>query len=246
MRTATVYARARGVASSPCWGWMRDDGDWRIGPYRGRSPLEAGLAAVLDVLAATSGPLEIRCDDAALVELLAGSAPAPDADDAVIERVRRLIAEQDVRVRSADEADLAGVLPPEAEETRPGRPAPAEVREAVIAQETALLGSQARRDPDRLEQLIHPDFDEIGRTGKSWERDEVIRVLQTVPDQTHAIRFGRVIELAPGVAHVRFITEDARGVVHRSSIWLREGGLWRQRYHQGTPDTQDVSADAHD
>lgn len=116
--------------------------------------------------------------------------------------------------------------------------APPEVRDAIVAQESALLGPVGRSNPELLEQLIHPDFDEIGRTGYSWLRPEVIRKLQTLPNQTKEVEFGRVIELAPGVAHIRFRTRDDRGIVHRSSIWINDGDGWRQRYHQGTPDTQ--------
>ncbi|MFE9309909.1 amidohydrolase family protein [Streptomyces sp. NPDC006706] len=113
-----------------------------------------------------------------------------------------------------------------------------DLREEIIRLESSLLGAEARNDVDRLEQLIHHDFYEIGRTGKYWEREEVIRVLNSIPDQVRGMTFDRVVELAPGVAHIRFRTEDAVGVVHRSSIWTREDGRWQQRYHQGTPDTQ--------
>ena len=119
-----------------------------------------------------------------------------------------------------------------------GAPASAEVRDAIVAQESKLLGPAGRSDAEWLERTIHPDFDEIGRTGYSWTRAEVISKLQTVPDQTKRVEFGRVVELAPGVAHIRFRTHDDRGIVHRSSIWIDEGRGWRQRYHQGTPDTQ--------
>jgi aminocarboxymuconate-semialdehyde decarboxylase len=119
-----------------------------------------------------------------------------------------------------------------------GASATDDLREEIIRLESSLLSAEARNDVGRLEQLIHHDFYEIGRTGKYWEREEVIRVLNTIPDQVQGVTFDRVVELAPGVAHIRFRTEDAVGVVHRSSIWMREDGRWQQRYHQGTPDTQ--------
>jgi ribonuclease HI len=116
--------------------------------------------------------------------------------------------------------------------------APEELRRTIIGLEMVLLSSEGRSDPERLEELIHDDFYEIGRSGKYWVRDEVISTLLTIPRQVQQATFDRVVELAPGVAHVRFRTQDAVGVVHRSSIWMRDGGSWRQRYHQGTPDTQ--------
>jgi ribonuclease HI len=116
--------------------------------------------------------------------------------------------------------------------------ADAELREEILRHELALLSAEGRNDKAKLGQLIHPDFYEIGRTGRYWEREEVIRVLHTIPDQIKSVTFDRVVELRPGVVHVRFRTEDDIGVVHRSSIWAREGDLWQQLYHQGTPDTQ--------
>lgn len=116
--------------------------------------------------------------------------------------------------------------------------APDELRRTIIDLETVLLSPAGRSDPELLEQLIHDDFYEIGRSGKYWLRDEVISTLLTIPGQVQQVTFDRVVELAPGVAHVRFSTEDAVGVVHRSSIWMHDGVRWRQRYHQGTPDTQ--------
>jgi ribonuclease HI len=32
-----------------------------------------------------------------------------------------------------------------------------------------------------------------------------------------------------------FRATDARGSTIRSSLWLRDGGRWRLRFHQGTP-----------
>lgn len=238
MRTAMVYPRVIGIASRPCWAWVLDNGEWRIGSHRAEPSVDDGLGVVLDVLAATSGALEIGCVDGRIAALIAGDA-AVEGGSRLVARVRAAVAERGVRVSRADPSDIEeGLRLPMTGAIRLCAPASSELRAAIIAQETALLGADARRDPARLEQLIHPDFDEIGRTGKDWEREEVIRVLQTVPDQTESIDFGRVIELAPGVAHVTFRTTDDRGTVRRSSIWLQEEGMWRQRYHQGTPDTQ--------
>jgi ribonuclease HI len=117
--------------------------------------------------------------------------------------------------------------------------APEVLRRTIIDLESQLLSPAGRSDRELLEELIHHDFYEIGRSGKYWLRDEVIATLLTIPGQVQRVSFDRVVELAPGVAHVRFRTEDAVGIVHRSSIWMHDGARWRQRYHQGTPDTQD-------
>ncbi|MFE7789772.1 hypothetical protein [Streptomyces sp. NPDC057460] len=49
--------------------------------------------------------------------------------------------------------------------------------------------------------------------GRYWEREDVLRVLNAIPDEMQAVGFDQVVELAPGVAHVRFRTEVALGVL---------------------------------
>ena len=43
--------------------------------------------------------------------------------------------------------------------------------------ERELHTPQARRSRARLEQLLHPEFREIGRSGRQYSRDETIRLL---------------------------------------------------------------------
>ncbi len=43
--------------------------------------------------------------------------------------------------------------------------------------EVELLTSSARRDPSRVQMLLHEDFVEIGRSGRRWTRDELVASL---------------------------------------------------------------------
>lgn len=49
---------------------------------------------------------------------------------------------------------------------------------AVKAAELALLDSAVRRDPERVRELLHPDFVEIGRSGRRWTMNATIAALE--------------------------------------------------------------------
>ncbi|MFD1914946.1 DUF4440 domain-containing protein [Paeniglutamicibacter kerguelensis] len=241
---------------SPCWAWVIDDNQWRLGGHAQGSAKVTELPAVLDALRITANEgraLRIVLQDQLLAEHLAdlrqqsGSRKTlGDPEHSLMEAIARETVGREVEfawVGSTDSAATTSrpwlfVANSRQNEASEAVQASTDLRHEIVGLETSLLSAESRNDVERLEQMIHHDFYEIGRTGRYWERDDVIRVLNTIPDQIQGVAFDRVVELAPGVAHVRFRTEDALGTVHRSSIWMREGDHWQQRYHQGTPDTQ--------
>ena len=103
---------------------------------------------------------------------------------------------------------------------------------AVIALELALLDPARRADRAFLEQVLHPDFAEFGSSGRHWRREELIEAMLADPrvDRTE------VSELAaqPLAADAILLTYRMPGRL-RSSVWLRQDGRWRLRFHQGTP-----------
>jgi hypothetical protein len=94
----------------------------------------------------------------------------------------------------------------------------------------------------RLEELLHPDFDEVGRSGHRYDRGTVIHFLATrgKPPEVVSDHFALTI-LSPSTTLLTFRSaqRDAEnGLINhtlRSSIWLKSGHLWQLRYHQGTP-----------
>jgi hypothetical protein len=94
----------------------------------------------------------------------------------------------------------------------------------------------------RLEELLHPDFDEVGRSGRRYDRPTVLDFLaaQVAHAQVEPLDF-RLALLAPGVALLTYRSahRQADGSLqlhtHRSSMWVAQGDAWRLRYHQGTP-----------
>jgi len=93
----------------------------------------------------------------------------------------------------------------------------------------------------RLQILLHPDFHEVGRSGRSYNRETVVNFLEAQePQPVVASEAFSVSELSSGVALVTYrsaqIEQDKSLVNHtlRSSVWLKTEAGWQLRYHQGT------------
>ena len=105
--------------------------------------------------------------------------------------------------------------------------------ERVVALERDLLTDAVRSDPSAVAALLHPDWIEIGRSGRLWTREEMLAVIAplTEPVGLDIVSVGRVDE-ATILLLWRAVT-DHRSTL-RSSLWVRVAGDWRQRFHQGT------------
>jgi len=97
----------------------------------------------------------------------------------------------------------------------------------------------------RLDALLHPDFDEVGRSGRTYDRKTVLDFLASQGEHPRVESDGfRLVLLAPGVALLTYRSahRDADGPLHlhshRSSIWMKDPIGWRLRFHQGTPAAQ--------
>ena len=108
----------------------------------------------------------------------------------------------------------------------------------VIERELALLTPEVRGSADQLEELLDPDFGEIGKSGRLWTRGEMIAALvaDTDPEQ-HTINFsdmsGRTV--GPGFVLLTYVTEVEGRRARRSSLWRQSMKGWRVLHHQGTP-----------
>jgi hypothetical protein len=108
--------------------------------------------------------------------------------------------------------------------------------DAVVRLEEELLRTASRRSPERLRELLDPGYLELGASGRRWDREGAIAALleATVPRDAR-IANPEATPLAPGVVLLTYEVEvDGRATL-RSSVWLRRGGAWRLRFHQGTP-----------
>jgi ribonuclease HI len=122
------------------------------------------------------------------------------------------------------EADLFSWSADEAEPTD---------EERVIALERQLLSDDVRADPAAVAALLHPGWSEIGRSGRVWEREEMLAVIGPLPDPV-TLDVVSVTRVAADVMLLVWRACSDRRITLRSSLWVRDGGDWRQRFHQGT------------
>jgi hypothetical protein len=97
----------------------------------------------------------------------------------------------------------------------------------------------------RLEQLLHPAFHEVGRSGRRYDRESVIGYLASLEVQPEVASDSfAVVELGPAAALLSYRSahvEPGKGLTNhtlRSSVWVHASHGWQLRYHQGTAAAQ--------
>lgn len=109
--------------------------------------------------------------------------------------------------------------------------------------EVELHRPTTRGSRKRLEQLLHPDFTEVGRSGRCYTRDAIIGQLLAEgerPDvwsgEFNALSLGQSTALLSyRSAHVGPGGELVNRT-RRASVWSRSAAGWQMVYHQGTPE----------
>lgn len=116
-----------------------------------------------------------------------------------------------------------------------------EDRDALIALEETLWRAETRFDPVLMGQTFSPNLVEFGRSGRRYERAEMlfdpdpkaeINALLPLPDYSVEL-VAADVALATYKSEVRYGDEIEMG--RRSSLWVKDGGRWQLRFHQGTP-----------
>jgi hypothetical protein len=122
------------------------------------------------------------------------------------------------------------------------RQASDELLASIRALELELHHPGVRCTKERLEQLLHPDFHEVGRSGRPYDRATIVRYLSSLDVRPHVVSDAFALaELGEGVTLLTFrsaqVQDDGTRTTHthRSSLWLKTDTGWRLRYHQGTP-----------
>ncbi|MFD6326962.1 DUF4440 domain-containing protein [Streptomyces sp. NPDC058442] len=112
----------------------------------------------------------------------------------------------------------------------------------VIKRELQLLSPAVRSSRALADQLLDPEFVEVGASGRRWDRQSMLSALPVMqgaaddgPQYVPTEMTGTV--LAPGIVHLTFETMLDGRRARRSSLWRKsddESG-WRMYYHQATP-----------
>lgn len=102
--------------------------------------------------------------------------------------------------------------------------------------EESLWRSETRYDAAHVARVFHPDFLELGQSGRSWTLATMAMSGGPIGVELPLPRY-RVELLSPDVALATYESRklDGSGTARRSSVWLRSAQGWRLRFHQGTP-----------
>jgi ribonuclease HI len=107
--------------------------------------------------------------------------------------------------------------------------------EHVVAMERSLLSDEVRSDRAAVAALLHPDWQEVGRSGRLWTREDQLDVIGPIdPVDVEVISVDRV---GADTILLLWRTSTAERSTLRSTLWVRSGGQWQARFHQGTDET---------
>jgi len=109
--------------------------------------------------------------------------------------------------------------------------------------EERFLTPQLRSSPDGIAELLADDFVEFGRSGRVYDKQQIVEALVGEADgfelAERAASHFHLTELADGVALLTYRSTRRQGgkVARslRSSIWAWRRGRWQMVFHQGTP-----------
>jgi hypothetical protein len=107
--------------------------------------------------------------------------------------------------------------------------------DVVVRCELELLDPAIRADPAAVRARLHPEFREVGASGRLWDVASTAAAL-AAEEQGSPIDASDLesFRLASEVILLTYTTRRDGRVERRSSIWTRAVGEWRLRYHQGT------------
>lgn len=106
--------------------------------------------------------------------------------------------------------------------------------DTVLALERELLKPDVRADIGRIGVLLHPDFAEIGSSGRFWTRDAMMMALEEDPGEPTELELLNADRLSDNTILLNYRSFAPTGSALRSSVWMLDRGQWRLRFHQGT------------
>lgn len=106
----------------------------------------------------------------------------------------------------------------------------------VISGEEQLLDRRIRRDRRELERLLHEDFEEVGASGRTYDRAQIIEQLTSEPvDESSTVQLlePRLRQVSDVLVLLRWTT-GAANPSQRTSLWVHSAHGWQLLFHQGT------------
>lgn len=113
-----------------------------------------------------------------------------------------------------------------------------EVLQELQKLEPLFHGWASGATPQWFEELVAPDFWEVGASGRRIGRAHALGVLQARTREPRAdecqMSGWHLFEAAPGLFVLTYALQQPGRTTLRMTLWRREGTRWQARYHQGT------------
>ena len=111
--------------------------------------------------------------------------------------------------------------------------------EQIRSLEERLLEPEVRSSPEQLALLLAEDFLEIGSSGRTFDKKQIIANLKGESVFDYSIQDFKVRQLGADIALATYRIETRQEaeprISLRSSIWVHRDGRWQVMFHQGTP-----------
>lgn len=110
--------------------------------------------------------------------------------------------------------------------------------ELVLTLERELQSPATRADVRRLQELLSPDFIEVGASGRRWDLPTILDLLAQEAEEPDTAEIGidnlEARILSTNLIQVFWDSDRAGRRARRTSLWRRNELGWEQIYHQGT------------
>lgn len=111
--------------------------------------------------------------------------------------------------------------------------------ELLVNMEKSLHKSRTISSEDTINELLSGNFQEIGASGKTYNKNQIIELLKNEePFDINATDFELRL-LSSDIAQLKYKSSTSNNnnlssTTLRSSIWKHEGKKWKMIFHQGT------------
>jgi hypothetical protein len=104
--------------------------------------------------------------------------------------------------------------------------------------EESLWLEETRFNHSYMDNLLAENFFEFGRSGKIYSRSECLAIeqqpiLAKLPLENFKLH--HVSENTVLITYISEVTYESVQRANRSSLWVKDNGSWKLRFHQGTP-----------
>ena len=104
--------------------------------------------------------------------------------------------------------------------------------------EIKVMTAAGERRADDIRDLVADDFFEIGSSGRTYTKSEVLAAIETAPLRKFTLEDFKLVASGAGWALVSYRagekSDQSSSNSWRSTLWVKRKGKWQIVFHQGT------------